>query len=198
MHERLNMSLINCPECGKEISASAEICPNCGFPIKKHLNTTKEKSIVVKKEPAPKKSHPLLTVLIVFLVIGGLTCSGVFLAKYAAFKKSNGNTNRDGNPITLTRSATVNDFSFEQDVEATITNLKDTYKIVPKVDIKSLSIKISYYKQDNSLLKSVTQSIGDVYANSTHRFSVSHTLSDIYYMYKYSYNVVGGTVSYFS
>lgn len=29
------MALINCPECGKEISDRAEACPNCGYPIKK-------------------------------------------------------------------------------------------------------------------------------------------------------------------
>lgn len=29
------MALINCLECGKEISNTAESCPNCGFPIKK-------------------------------------------------------------------------------------------------------------------------------------------------------------------
>lgn len=29
------MSLINCPECNKEISDMAENCPNCGVPIKK-------------------------------------------------------------------------------------------------------------------------------------------------------------------
>lgn len=27
------MALINCPECGKEISDKAEFCPNCGYPI---------------------------------------------------------------------------------------------------------------------------------------------------------------------
>lgn len=27
------MSLIKCPECGKEISDKATICPNCGYPI---------------------------------------------------------------------------------------------------------------------------------------------------------------------
>ena len=27
------MALINCPECGKEISDKAEACPNCGCPI---------------------------------------------------------------------------------------------------------------------------------------------------------------------
>lgn len=28
------MALINCPECGKEISDQAANCPNCGYPIK--------------------------------------------------------------------------------------------------------------------------------------------------------------------
>ncbi len=29
------MSLINCSECGKDISDQAKACPNCGMPIKK-------------------------------------------------------------------------------------------------------------------------------------------------------------------
>lgn len=32
------MSLIKCPECGKEISDKATSCPNCGFPIEDFLN----------------------------------------------------------------------------------------------------------------------------------------------------------------
>lgn len=34
------MALIKCPECGKEISSMASICPKCGYPIprKKTLN----------------------------------------------------------------------------------------------------------------------------------------------------------------
>ena len=27
------MAIINCPECGKEISDKAIACPNCGIPI---------------------------------------------------------------------------------------------------------------------------------------------------------------------
>jgi hypothetical protein len=27
------MSLINCPECGKQVSDRASVCPNCGCPI---------------------------------------------------------------------------------------------------------------------------------------------------------------------
>ena len=29
------MALINCPECGKEISDRAVACPNCGCPVQK-------------------------------------------------------------------------------------------------------------------------------------------------------------------
>ncbi|MCM1252644.1 MAG: zinc ribbon domain-containing protein [Clostridium sp.] len=32
------MALINCPECGKEISDKAVYCPNCGFPIEQKIN----------------------------------------------------------------------------------------------------------------------------------------------------------------
>ena len=27
------MPLINCPECGKQVSTSAQACPTCGFPV---------------------------------------------------------------------------------------------------------------------------------------------------------------------
>ena len=28
------MALVKCPECGKEVSSNAAVCPNCGTPIK--------------------------------------------------------------------------------------------------------------------------------------------------------------------
>lgn len=31
----MNMALIKCPECGKEISDTVSVCPNCGFSLKK-------------------------------------------------------------------------------------------------------------------------------------------------------------------
>ena len=34
LNEGLNMALIKCPECGKEVSNSAEQCIHCGFPLK--------------------------------------------------------------------------------------------------------------------------------------------------------------------
>lgn len=31
------MALVVCPDCGREISENADICPNCGFPLQKFL-----------------------------------------------------------------------------------------------------------------------------------------------------------------
>ena len=37
------MAMIKCPECGKEISDRAEVCPGCGYPVKDYLQETKDK-----------------------------------------------------------------------------------------------------------------------------------------------------------
>lgn len=34
-----NMAMINCPECGKEVSDKATSCPNCGAPLSVHKQT---------------------------------------------------------------------------------------------------------------------------------------------------------------
>lgn len=40
------MALINCPECGKEVSDTAPRCPNCGHIInKKEANKTENSSV---------------------------------------------------------------------------------------------------------------------------------------------------------
>lgn len=55
------MSLIKCPECGKEVSSSAVNCPSCGHPISAVNKTT-----VVKEK---KKGSCLSKILSFFLVI---------------------------------------------------------------------------------------------------------------------------------
>ena len=40
------MALINCPECGKEVSLTAVSCPHCGYGVKKHFeDIEKEKAL---------------------------------------------------------------------------------------------------------------------------------------------------------
>ena len=35
--------IINCPECGKEISNESKQCVHCGYPIARHLAEQKQK-----------------------------------------------------------------------------------------------------------------------------------------------------------
>ncbi|MBQ2998679.1 MAG: hypothetical protein IJM98_11660 [Oscillospiraceae bacterium] len=36
------MALVNCPECDKTVSSSAESCPNCGYPVRQHFENIKK------------------------------------------------------------------------------------------------------------------------------------------------------------
>ena len=51
------MALINCPECGKEISDSVSNCPNCGYELKKKKN----------------KLVPIILIVIVLVIAGVLS-----------------------------------------------------------------------------------------------------------------------------
>lgn len=48
MREGIIVALIKCPECGHDISDSADICPNCGFALKKQLNEKKKSDFLIK------------------------------------------------------------------------------------------------------------------------------------------------------
>jgi hypothetical protein len=68
------MALINCPECGKEISDKSGACPNCGFPLIEGKALETEKTINIKKIGFKKKkviiiSSLVLVVLIIAIVI---------------------------------------------------------------------------------------------------------------------------------
>lgn len=68
------MALINCPECGKEVSTTAVACPNCGHP----LAPVERETIVRQTPPVESKSDfpnwvfiPLavLAIIVIFLLI---------------------------------------------------------------------------------------------------------------------------------
>ncbi len=68
------MGLIECPECGREISDRAKKCPGCGYPIKKRIK--------VSFKSGKKKTSVFKNKLFVFCVVFVLTISvgiGTFL-----------------------------------------------------------------------------------------------------------------------
>lgn len=43
------MALMICPECGKDVSNQAEVCPNCGLPLSKYLKEREKREKKVEK-----------------------------------------------------------------------------------------------------------------------------------------------------
>lgn len=64
------MSLINCPECNKEISDSVKKCPACGYKIKKHKGQKEPRILKTSKQKILFKII-LIIVIIVLLGVGG-------------------------------------------------------------------------------------------------------------------------------
>lgn len=60
------MSLIKCPECGKEnVSDTAKVCPECGFKINKYINHNKS---LEQKQIFKKKSTPIIRVILIIII----------------------------------------------------------------------------------------------------------------------------------
>lgn len=80
------MALVTCPECGKDVSETAEACPNCGFNVKKHLISLKNAEIQKKRIEMRKERHKrnvkyLKVIIPVFILfVGGI--SGIIINKH--------------------------------------------------------------------------------------------------------------------
>ena len=84
------MAMINCPECGKEISSRAKTCPNCGCPIgagsgeavgeNRHVD-------VVEKVPVVEATPKICKVL---QLVSGLIIVGGFYGCVADMKHGEG------------------------------------------------------------------------------------------------------------
>ena len=53
------MALINCPECGRQISDQAKNCPDCGYPIKSEVIIIDERK---GRETPPPPVQPTVVV----------------------------------------------------------------------------------------------------------------------------------------
>lgn len=89
------MSMIECPECGKEVSDNAVMCPNCGYGVKEHFLKIKNEEIRKQNEERHKKQQeqtikklkiiiPISVLLI--CAIAGIVINNRILAGRTVFK----------------------------------------------------------------------------------------------------------------
>lgn len=92
------MSLIKCPDCGKNVSNQAISCPNCGYPISKeahilkNLNIQKKYNSIIIKERTMKIFGIIAIISIIFWVILFLwqqgNMSDIIHAKASSYARS--------------------------------------------------------------------------------------------------------------
>jgi hypothetical protein len=118
------MALINCPECGNQISDTAKSCPHCGYILKN------------RKRKTDKPHCPQFNISKNKIIIASVLVIVVFLAIILIIHKKRSNA---GPPTTL------NDSVIEQIEQPTIKNSEDCVKIDEdeqpsdnKVDYESL------------------------------------------------------------
>lgn len=60
------MALVDCPECGKQVSTLAASCPHCGFPLPRGAGAAWD----VRREPGPSRwTDPGFWVIVVGLAV---------------------------------------------------------------------------------------------------------------------------------
>lgn len=64
------MALIKCPECGRQISDKANICPNCGHPIA--YENVKDNLNSIIKQKWVKIVGIIIAIFIVLRIIGSI------------------------------------------------------------------------------------------------------------------------------
>jgi hypothetical protein len=77
------MALVQCPECGREVSETAVSCPNCSYDVKKHFDDIENERIQRKKEAIKlqRKEKKLKTIKVIIpliiIVISGIVAAAI-------------------------------------------------------------------------------------------------------------------------
>lgn len=96
------MAMINCPECGKEISDKAASCPNCGYVLNEGNKTSGSPTININTSSSASASASTPVHVVGFgkpkdKWVAFFLC--LFLGPFGAHKFYEGNIGKSGNPV---------------------------------------------------------------------------------------------------
>lgn len=127
------MALIKCPECGKEVSDKAEMCPNCGYKIASSNNNKRNKKI----------NKPLFFILGVVIIVMILVI--IFFATEDIRKVANDNTPPEfENSITEMSTMVGEEINFDEWLTSADIKVTDdvSESISIKIDDSAVDFKI--------------------------------------------------------
>lgn len=138
-----------------------------------------------------KKHYFLVFVItiIVVLLVG-------FFVRGCVMSQTN-KDNSDGNTNIIRRSANINDIEITSEID--FFSFGGRYTVTPKYDIDDLEVTVKFYDKNNSCIKTIAKTLGNVKKDVKANFSISaaEVLDILFSMNVESYTVTGGTVSIF-
>lgn len=69
------MAMITCPNCGKQISDKASICPKCGYPI-----TSVPENIEIELSP---RKIAVISLIIIFVIVVGMLIITIIVKQHS-------------------------------------------------------------------------------------------------------------------
>lgn len=113
------MALINCPECGKEISDSTKICPHCGYKLK-------------NKSDGKKWMIPVIIISVVVIIALIITAVTLIGKKESSKNDTQSTISSTVQKTTADKSATLKDNSefqekLKSESEKSIKSMQDKY-----------------------------------------------------------------------
>ena len=66
------MALITCPECGHEVSDTAETCPNCGYKLKESTDLNFDQPTKARLDKTIKEAYYSRLISLAIVFVGGL------------------------------------------------------------------------------------------------------------------------------
>lgn len=86
------MALINCPECGKEISDKVKACPHCGYPFDEKSENIPQQVEVTSVKLTNKKVNKKVLISAMLVIVIGVICTIVVQMSNAAKMKEERST----------------------------------------------------------------------------------------------------------
>lgn len=155
------MALIKCPECGKEVSDSAQNCPGCGYPLiasettENNDNSLKNSTQVnIPIQPTKKKKSGCL--------VGCLTAVVIFILFIAIIAVIGGNSTSDSTKTDMPTTEVAKETGAAETTETEATSVAETEAKKEKLEI------ISYENLNEGSLRYVT---GQVKNNTDKNYS---------------------------
>ena len=158
------MALISCPECGREVSDQAPVCPNCGAPIARSAASAVPPPPAAAPQPAKKRKTSCLVAGCAVVLGVGLLLFIIGLVAQGGKSSSSSSSSAPPPPPEKTPLENVElvDFSWNKGGFDSVMLAKFVLRNNNDFPVKDIKIKCTHRAKSGTVIDSNTRVIYDL------------------------------------